>query len=252
MEQTSGISLVPPESRKLNKATIFMACVTVLAIAAAVTFGILWTTKKTAEPAANNSSSATSKQEFSGTSSSELARTMNSFAFSQEKLADTDEDITYGAFYTDEITGENGTIVRATASASGVNTASVTVNWQDLNTYYNANHNLKSSERSENNEVFELTFPKNIADIFIASAGQKLDTEEILFLMEDGTVNFISVKEAAKNNDFKSYQEKSGLTNIVKFYRGTYIPTNDQVGGGTMSYAQDAEQNIYPLYHINR
>lgn len=50
MEQTSGISLVPPESRKLNKATIFMACVTVLAIAAAATFGILWATKETPPP----------------------------------------------------------------------------------------------------------------------------------------------------------------------------------------------------------
>lgn len=50
MEQTSPISLTPPESRKLNKANIVMACLMVLMLGAAATFGILWGIERNKPP----------------------------------------------------------------------------------------------------------------------------------------------------------------------------------------------------------
>lgn len=46
MEQTLGTSLEPTDKKKLNKATILMACITVLALGAAITFGVLWAVEK--------------------------------------------------------------------------------------------------------------------------------------------------------------------------------------------------------------
>lgn len=50
MEQITGTSLSPTEKKKLNVANIVMAGITLLAIAAAVTFGILWGIERNKEP----------------------------------------------------------------------------------------------------------------------------------------------------------------------------------------------------------
>lgn len=57
MEQNFHSSPVTVEKRKLNKANVAMAIITVLTLAAAVTFGILWITEKnkSPEPVADNS-----------------------------------------------------------------------------------------------------------------------------------------------------------------------------------------------------
>ncbi|MBQ9029338.1 hypothetical protein IJ114_01045 [Candidatus Saccharibacteria bacterium] len=254
MEQTLGAGLEPTKKKKLNKANILMACLMVLMLAAAITFGVLWAAERSKSPASSNNtptSNTATSQDFTNNASGQIAAELNHLYFSQEKIVNGTEGEVYGALYSDSISApnSNSNMVQVVASAAGVNTASVTVNWQDLNTYYGSTHTLVSENRADNNAVYELEFTKNISDVFIASAGQTLGSEEILFLMEDGTVEYIPVKEAAESGEFKSFGQKEGLVNIVKFYHGT-VATTSGAGGGSMSYAQDASGNIYLLYKL--
>lgn len=76
MEQNFHSSPVPVEKRKLNKANIAMAIFSVLALGAAVTFGILWVVEKNKipeTPTSNSSTTVTQKPEENGSESANPA-----------------------------------------------------------------------------------------------------------------------------------------------------------------------------------
>ena len=251
MEQTLGISLEPTEKRKLNKANIVMACITVLAIGAAVTFGILWAVKKTEPaPSTNNAPIEDCKIHIDNdnTPCSQSSVQPNFMYFSQEKIVNGENGQVYGAYFSDRIASADGQdALRVTVSASGSSQATIRVDWQSLNSFYITG---SSTTTDHAYETYELDFSQNIADVFIAGSGQSLGSEKVLFLMADGTVEYIPVKEATAAREMKSYGKVDGLNNIVKFYRGTVVQADSQVGGGAMSYAQDVDGNIYLLYSV--
>lgn len=77
---------------------------------------------------------------------------------------------------------------------------------------------------NSNNYVYdphEITFSKKIVDIFFGGIGQDASGDVILFLMEDGTVEYIPLKAAlsAGIENLKSYGTLSGLSDVVKFYQ---------------------------------
>ncbi len=238
MEQ---ISLNPTEKRKLNIANIVMACITVLAVAGAVTFGILWGIErnKTPEVVVKDCSPCTE-------GSAAVIRTLN---FNPENIANDASNGYYNYFAnnaTAELNYSDGTIaIQAVSRSTAPNKASLKLNWADLNAMYKTSH-----DEATNSEI-ELEFPQNISDIIIIGAGQTVGMERILFLMEDGSVEYVPVAEAVKENNFASRGKVENLKNIVKFYKGGF-DTKEGVGGGAMSYAQDADGKIYLLYSVSQ
>ena len=253
METDFKSSSYPEEKKSLNKANIVMACVMLLMLGAAITFAVLWLTKKTpAEPIANNADNTTiedCKTEISVKDCPPCAQsgTQNFMYFNQEKIVNGENGQVYGAIFSDHIPGPDGQdALRVTVSASGSNHASIMVDWQTLESIYIAKQATSSGE-GHTYETYELDLPQTVADVFISGAGQMLGSERILFLLADGTVEYIPVKEAVATKEIKSYGKLEGLSNIVKFYRGTVVQANSPAGGGAMSYAQDADGNIYLL-----
>lgn len=238
MEQ---ISLSPTENRKLNVANIVMACVTLLAVAGAVTFGILWGIErnKTPEVVVKDCSPCTE-------GSAAAYRTLN---FNPENIAnDTSEG--YYSYFANNATAElnysDGTVaIQAVSRSATPNKVSLKLNWSDLNAMY------KTNQAETTNDEIELELSQNISDIVIISAGQTVGMERILFLMEDGSVEYIPVAEAVKENNFTSRGKVENLKNIVKFYKGGF-DTKEGIGGGAMSYAQDADGKIYLLYSVSQ
>lgn len=238
MEQ---ISLSPTDKKKLNIANIVMACIALLAVAGAVTFGILWAVErnKTPEVVVKDCSPCTE-------GSAAAIRTLN---FSPENIVNDASEGQYDYFAnnsTAELNYSDGSLaIQVWSQSSAPNKATLKLNWTDLDAMYRTNH-----DKNINDEI-TLEFSQNIADVIIVGAGQTVGMERILFLMEDGSVEYVPVAEAVKNNDFRSYGKVEGLKNIVKFYKGGFS-SKEGIGGGAMSYAQDADGKIYLLYSVSQ
>lgn len=116
--------------------------------------------------------------------------------------------------------------------------------------YYlvNTNYNLGwvTSLDSTTYEMRDINFTKKVVDIFFGGIGQDASGDTILFLMEDGTVEYLPLKKAyATNNEsLNSYGSLPGISNIVKFYSAN---ANSQMGSGITILAQDNEGNLYDL-----
>ena len=91
----------------------------------------------------------------------------------------------------------------------------------------------------------QLTFDKNIKDIFYGGVGQDVSGDIILFLMEDGTVEYIPVYQALATSGVDglvSYGTLQGVEDIIKFYTayamvgltGNYSTTLIQTKDGTL------------------
>ena len=67
----------------------------------------------------------------------------------------------------------------------------------------------------------QLTFEKEIKDIYFGGIGQDATGDIILFLMSDGTVEYIPVYQALLSNGIEgltSYGVLPNITDVVKFY----------------------------------
>ncbi len=84
----------------------------------------------------------------------------------------------------------------------------------------------------------------DISDVYSGNIG--LDSNPIwLFLLEDGTVEYIALNNAVANNDF-SPKKLDGLSNIIKFYTVGFREKDSPYGGVTIT-AQDTEGNLYKV-----
>ena len=91
----------------------------------------------------------------------------------------------------------------------------------------------------------QLTFDKNIKDIFYGGVGQDASGDIILFLMDDGTVEYIPVYQALSTSGIDglvSYGALQGVEDVIKFYTayamvgltGNYSTTLIQTEDGTL------------------
>lgn len=85
----------------------------------------------------------------------------------------------------------------------------------------------------KSNEMMSIAnFNENVADVKISSLGfQAVGYEVMLFLMEDGTVEYMPIYNALKENKIMSYGKIQGIKDIVKITDG-YVRGNEGGGGG--------------------
>ena len=90
-------------------------------------------------------------------------------------------------------------------------------------------------------------FATEIVDILCCSSGgQVAGREVILLLMADGTVEYIPLAKALKDNNTKSYGKIENVSNIVRIDTMSFV---DQSGGGAASgpIAIKADGSFYDL-----
>ena len=63
---------------------------------------------------------------------------------------------------------------------------------------------------------YNISLSKRAVDIYLDGFGQSVGYETLFILMEDGTVEFVPLYYAFKNNNFQSYK-LDGVENIIKF-----------------------------------
>ena len=91
-------------------------------------------------------------------------------------------------------------------------------------------------------------FSGKIKDYYYAKFGQAYGQETLLFIMDDGSVEYLPNHEAFKNNNFKSRGKIAGLEKIIKIHQ---VSTHDQNGFGWITaLAEDKDGNYYDLYYL--
>lgn len=90
-----------------------------------------------------------------------------------------------------------------------------------------------------------------VVDVLACGFGQAAGKETILFLMKDGTVEYIPLRKAFANNNFKSYGKLSGVENVIKLLPVS-VNNRHGAGGYVSTVAQRADGNYYDLSSITR
>ncbi len=96
-------------------------------------------------------------------------------------------------------------------------TVSIIVNGQEANEYFNAN--------LEDQVELDILFDKEIIEVFFGYFGQAVGGEKLLFLMKDGTVEYIplyKVLNGKGNNELtniSSYGKIEGVSNVVALFQ---------------------------------
>ena len=96
----------------------------------------------------------------------------------------------------------------------------------------------------------QLTFEKEIKDIYFGGIGQDATGDIILFLMSDGTVEYIPVYQALLSNKIEgltSYGVLPNITDVVKFYM---VNASAGMSGSVSILAQTKDGTLYDLAPI--
>ena len=96
----------------------------------------------------------------------------------------------------------------------------------------------------------QLTFEKEIKDIYFGGIGQDATGDIILFLISDGTVEYIPVYQALLSNGIEgltSYGVLPNITDVVKFYM---VNASAGMSGSVSILAQTKDGTLYDLAPI--
>ncbi len=90
-------------------------------------------------------------------------------------------------------------------------------------------------------------FQSNISDVAIAVFGYDGYSSAIVYLMEDGTIEYTPIRKAKEANDFKSYGKVNGIEDIVSIKIIYGKVKNSPVGGGYSVAAIKEDGTFYDL-----
>lgn len=124
------------------------------------------------------------------------------------------------------------------------NSRTVNLTISDLDSWGLTNYNSNAQSFTINN------FSEDIIDIRIVSIFPAVDGFVVVFLMEDGSVEYMPVYKVFENNGARSYGKLEGVEDIVKLYNVSAIPKNSPTGATTTLLAQKADGTFYDLEPI--
>ena len=178
-----------------------------------------------------------------------------------EENNETEEDISDNSldFDTSKIVNSNGNADTYTLANYGhtINISldetrkvvTLSYNRKVLSDTYTLNWDLTGVE----DYVYEnkqLNFEKEIKDIYFGGIGQDATGDIILFLMSDGTVEYIPVYQALLSNGIEgltSYGALPNITDVVKFYT---VNASTGMIGSVSILAQTKDGTLYDLAPI--
>ena len=110
----------------------------------------------------------------------------------------------------------------------------------------NINHDFGLNLDEEKRNITINNFSGNISDVITGCLGQDDVGDVSLFLMEDGTVEYMPVYNALKDNNIKSYGKIEGISDIVRIENAS-VRYSDGPGGNLTSLAIKSDGSFYDL-----
>jgi hypothetical protein len=101
----------------------------------------------------------------------------------------------------------------------------------------------------ENNgsDEYTISFDKNVVDVHISNFESDPDYNVVLFLLDDGSIEYLLLERAITNNNFTAVSKIDNLSNVVKFYDGTACESGTPICTKTV-FAQTTNGSIFDLY----
>ncbi len=138
------------------------------------------------------------------------------------------------------------------------------MNYEITNSEFDVNVTLNSDKKSvifsgdwglfgDNEVSFEYNinnFQNEISDVLIGIFGWDGYSASIIYLMEDGTVEYTPIRKAKEENNFKSYGKINEVEDIVSIKRIIGKQKNSPVGGGYSVAAQKKDGTFYDLANL--
>lgn len=100
---------------------------------------------------------------------------------------------------------------------------------------------------NENNEEYTMNFNKPVVDVHMATFDMEAGYNTILFLLDDGTVEYMFAEDAINNDNYVTQGRIVGINNIVKFYEGTSCEKGTPICSKT-TFAQTIDGKIFNLF----
>ncbi len=127
-------------------------------------------------------------------------------------------------------------------TAELINDKTVNINLRDISKF-------DSSIQTSGQNEYTINFDKKIRNIYIIGYGLDAANETLIYLMEDGTLEYTPIINAVKNNTIKSYGTINNVKNVVSIYnvRKDY---KGPVGGSTSYLAQSSDGTLYDLANL--
>ena len=228
-----------PKTKKPNTLIYIIVALGVVALIA-ITVCIWLIVDKTKQ---TNIETTTGKTTTTTTESQEI--TAKTLGFFPKKIKNPADGVTYRLGVHRENDNKNGVFgAYINTENSGVE---LYIYWEFIGAYYSIDTGGKT-----NRQLAHITFDQPIADIALGESGQTVGGDVLLFLMQDGTVEYMPIVKALAENRFESYGKMGGLTDIVKFYRTDAIDNNGDFSGYITTLAQKTDGQIIDLQGFMR
>ncbi len=166
------------------------------------------------------------------TSTQPIQNTSNNlYHFNPESGKNTEDDVEYLCTKTVEVED-----VDVSLSLNSNKEVEVVVYDSDPEKGVNSDDSLvKGMKRKiaddENDKEIIKGFSGKVDEIFVAEMGQDITGTVILFLMEDGTVEYIGLRDLMQTSNLSSRGKVEGLKNIIKLENVDAMQNVDETGG---------------------
>lgn len=123
-------------------------------------------------------------------------------------------------------------------------TVIVTIDYDDISS--STGNDVSSTGIKEHT----VSFSKQVADIYYGEYSLDTTYGTLLFLMEDGTIEYIPILDAAVKGQIVSYGPISNVNNIVKLYSNIIATSKGNVGAYYTTFAQSTDGTLYDIMTI--
>lgn len=165
--------------------------------------------------------------------------TAETFGFYPGKIINPSADVIY-RLGVHRITNDGNGVFGAYISTDN-SAVDLYIYWSYITSYYGL-----TTEKTDR-ELAKISFEQPVVDIAIGETGQNVSGDVLLFLLADGTVEYLPVVKALTNNDFRSYGQLAGVTDVVKFYRVDAVSDTGDWQGYASTLAQRDDGSIVDL-----
>lgn len=127
---------------------------------------------------------------------------------------------------------------------AGLNDAYISLNYGDTKSEIKVS---KYYYDNENSEEYVMNFNKMVVDVHMATFNMEPEYNAILFLLDDGTVEYMFAETAMEFDNYVTQGRVVGLENVAKFYEGTSCEKGTPICSKT-TFAQTIDGKIFNLY----
>lgn len=131
--------------------------------------------------------------------------------------------------------------VKSYFSSNDNKTGIVSINIDEYNKKTVSNYSLS-------NTILKYKFQKEIRNVIVSNMGQDEFQPIVVFLMNDGTLNYVDIYRGLESNNLSNYKEIKNVNDVITLYQAS-ICGGEYCNSNTI-LAQTNDGNFYDLFKL--